>query len=57
MSGEGEVPPGVEEQKLAAEAVHDEGAAARPHDLRRQVRRGAAARPLRLLTLTAADGR
>ena len=39
MSGAGEVPPGVEEQDVAAEAVHDAGATARPHDVRREVSR------------------
>ena len=36
-AGEGEVSTGVEEQVAAAEAVHDESAPARPHDIRHQV--------------------
>ena len=37
MSREGEVPGRVEEQELSAEAVHDEGSAARQDDLRHNV--------------------
>ena len=40
MSWKREIPPGVEEQKLASEAMHDEGSEAWPHDVRRQVRGG-----------------
>ncbi len=38
MSGEREVSSRVEEQDVAAEAVHDESATARQNDLRCQVR-------------------
>ena len=38
MSGKGEVPAGVEEQDVAAEAVHDASAEAGPNVKRRQVR-------------------
>lgn len=41
-----EIPTGMEEQNLAPETVHDEGPEARPHDVRRQVRRGVIAYPL-----------
>lgn len=46
MSREREIPTGVEEQNLAAEAVHDEGPEARPHDVRRQVSGGIIVGPL-----------
>lgn len=38
VPGKRDIPSGVEEQKFASEAVHDEGPEARPHDVRRQVR-------------------
>lgn len=51
VSGKREIPAGVEEQDVIPETVHDEGPEAWPHDVRCQVRSGAAALILDLYDL------